>query len=119
MSRQRLRIVIVIIVALVVGATATYLILHKQQPKLTDVHVIERLVGRHYVLPTDEQPALATVTDPSKVTTKFLQKAKQGDKILIYQKNSRVIIYRPSIDRIIDVGPVEIAPLSPSEEQTK
>jgi len=68
------------------------------------------------VLPIDETPALATVTDKAKLTTKFLQKAENGDKILIYQKAGRVIIYRPSIDRIIDVGPVQIAPLSPSEQ---
>lgn len=78
---------------------------------LNNVKDVERLVGKHYLLPTNEVPALATVTDSSKITTKFLQKAKNGDKILIYQKNGRVIIYRPSIDRIIDVGPVEIGQL--------
>ena len=92
--------------------------LNTHKDNLNSVTTIQRLVGRHFVLPNDETPALATVTDKAKLTTKFLQKAENGDKILIYQKASRVIIYRPSIDRIIDVGPVQIAPLSPSE-QTK
>jgi len=65
-------------------------------------------VSKHYLLPTNETPALATVTDTKKLTTPFLKNAKDGDEILIYQKNQIAIIYRPSIDRIIAVGPVTI-----------
>lgn len=108
---------IIILVIIAVGyAVRPKLNTHKDN--LNSVTTIQRLVRRHFVLPIDETPALATVTDKAKLTTKFLQKAENGDKILIYQKAGRVIIYRPSIDRIIDVGPVQIAPLSPSE-QTK
>lgn len=69
---------------------------------------VEREVGRHYLLPTNEQPALVTVEDESKVTSPFLKQAKNGDKILIYANAKIVIIYRPSIDRIVAVGPVFI-----------
>ena len=115
--RRTVLLTIVILVLVVIGIVA--------KPKLTphrddlnNVTTVQRLVGKHYLLPPNETPALATVTDRAKLTTKFLQKAQNGDKILIYQQASRVIIYRPGIDRIIDVGPVQIAPLSPSE-QTK
>lgn len=70
------------------------------------------MVQKHYLLPVNEQPALATITDPSKLTTKFLKNTRQGDKLLIYQKASKVIIYRPSIDRVVDVGPVQISNIS-------
>jgi hypothetical protein len=60
------------------------------------------------MLPTNEAPLLATVTDKSSLKTPFLQEADNNDKILIYEKAKRVIIYRPSLDRIIDVGPVEL-----------
>ena len=75
---------------------------------INDVKKITQLVGRHYELPSDEQPALATITDASKLNTPFLKKAKNGDKVLIYQTNKIAIIYRPSLDRIVAVGPVTI-----------
>lgn len=81
----------------------------KPGPNLDDVWTIQDRVARHFVLPQGEDPALATVTDKSLLKTPFLQQANNGDKLLIYQKAQRVIIYRPSLDRIIDIGPVSIA----------
>ncbi|MEO8105568.1 MAG: hypothetical protein ABI602_04520 [Candidatus Saccharibacteria bacterium] len=69
---------------------------------------VEKEIEKHYVLPSDEVPALATVTDKNKLTTPFFKSAQNGDKILIYQKNKIAIIYRPVIDRIIAVGPVAL-----------
>ena len=79
-----------------------------QQKDLGNVNIIEDMVSRHMILPANEVPALVTVTDPSKLTTDFLKNTAVGDKVLIYQKNQRAIIYRPSVDRIIDIGPVVI-----------
>ena len=79
-----------------------------QKPDLNNVVVVKRLVARHYVLPADEEPALATVTDTTKLQTPFLKQSQNGDKLLVYQKAARAIIYRPSIDRIIDIGPVSL-----------
>ena len=79
-----------------------------QKPDLNNVAVVKRLVARHYVLPADEEPALATVTDTTKLQTPFLKQSQNGDKLLVYQKAARAIIYRPSIDRIIDIGPVSL-----------
>jgi hypothetical protein len=84
-----------------------------QKPDLNNVTVVKHLVSRHYILPTNEEPALATVTDSTKLQTAFLKHAKNGDKLLIYQANSTAIIYRPSADRIVAVGPVDIQPAGP------
>lgn len=73
-------------------------------------------VGKLYILPTNEQPALATITDKSKLATPFLQKADDGDKVLIYIKAKIVIIYRPSVNKIVAVGPVDIN--NPPQTQT-
>lgn len=73
-----------------------------------NVATVTRLVAKHMVLPKNEEPALATVTDAKKLSTPFLKQAQDGDRILIYQKNQLAIIYRPTIDRIIAVGPVSI-----------
>lgn len=75
---------------------------------LNDVTYVTGRVSRHMVLPSDEVPALLTVTDNAKLTSSFLKQAKNGDKVLVYQTNKKAILYRPDVDRIIDVGPVVI-----------
>jgi hypothetical protein len=85
--------------------------------KLNDVGYVTSQINKHYILPTDEQPAMATISDKTKLGTEFLKKAENGDKVLIYQKAQRVIIYRPSADRIVDVGPVSIASSSSTSGQ--
>ncbi|MDB5175568.1 MAG: hypothetical protein JWM81_426 [Candidatus Saccharibacteria bacterium] len=108
---RRLGLTVAVIAVLAITVITVVTLTHKKAGNMNDVHTVINLVSKHYLLPTDEDPALATITDPSKITTKFLKKTQTGDKLLIYQKNSRVIIYRPSIDKIVDVGPVEITPL--------
>src|SRR6266566_1921689 len=68
-------------------------------------------VALHVLLPTDETPALATITDPSKLrNNQFLRQGQKGDKVLIFAKWKQAVIYRPSADRVIDIGPVDVAP---------
>lgn len=67
-------------------------------------------VGKLISLPTDENPTVATVTDASKVKDQpFFANASNGDKVLIYQKAQKAILYRPSENRIIEVGAVNIS----------
>lgn len=110
-----LRLVKVFALGLVLLVVATLLLiktLHKQN--LSNVEVIKNKISKHIVLPKDEQPALLTITDKNKLATPFLKQAENGDKMLVYQTAKKVILYRPSIDRIIDSGPVSIAsPASP------
>lgn len=66
-------------------------------------------VGKLISLPTDEKPTVATVTDASKVKDQpFFAKAQNGDKVLIYQKAQKAILYRPSSNMIVEVGAVNI-----------
>jgi len=103
---------IAIITVCIVFAGVTYLVFLNISPKQnlsgkSELQLVEKEVGKHFILPKDEVPALATVTDKSKLTTPFFKRTEDGDKILIYQKNKIAIIYRPSIDRIVSIGPVE------------
>lgn len=60
-------------------------------------------------LPKDETPELATIADVSKLQKEpFFQKAKNGDKILIYLKARKAILYRESINKIVDVASINI-----------
>ena len=107
-KRRAVAVVGTTIIVIIIVAVCVYVFLRPQTNNLSDVSVVTSLVSKQMVLPKDETPALVTVTDPSKLTTEFLKGTEVGDKVLIYQTNEKAIIYRPSLDRIIDVGPVVI-----------
>lgn len=85
---------------------------------------VESTVGKvanHMVLP-NEVPTEATVSDKEKLEGKFFAKAELGDKVLIYSIAGKAILYRPSTDKIIEVGPVVLTDNNPEpglKEQVK
>lgn len=106
LSRKTLYIMGVCLVVVVTALTVW--LLHNKE-NLDSMEVIRGKVSKHLILPKNEAPALLTITDTSKISTPFLKQAENGDKLLVYQDAKKVILYRPSVDRIIDVGPVSIA----------
>jgi len=55
------------------------------------------------ILPTG-LPTVATVADAEKLKQQpFFKEAINGDKVLIYTDSKRAILYRPSIEKVIDV----------------
>lgn len=117
--RRRTYIIGTILVLVVIGAAAGVLHMRGHFQKSTaeaDAAKVMQQVRQHYLLPSDEEPAVATVTNKSKISTPFLKSAENGDRVLIYQKNSLAIIYRPSIDRIVAVGNVQIDALKTGQE---
>lgn len=67
-------------------------------------------VGKLIMVPTDEEPVVATILDVEKlaVDQPFYRDAKNGDKVLIYMKAQRAIIYDETQNILINVGPVNI-----------
>ncbi len=66
-------------------------------------------VGKLIVLPVNEQPTVATVTDLSKLKDQaFFAQAKEGDKVLIFTNAKKAILYNPADNRIVEVAPVNI-----------
>lgn len=66
-------------------------------------------VGKLITLPTDETPSIATVTDAAKLKSQsFFQNAQNGDKVLIYSQAKKAILYRPSTNKIIEVGAINL-----------
>jgi hypothetical protein len=62
-------------------------------------------IGKIMVLPADETPTLATVTDPEVLRNQpFFDKALVGDKVLIYTKAKRAMLWRPDSHKIIEVS---------------
>lgn len=71
----------------------------------SDVMVKE--VGKLIVLPADEKPTVALVSDIEKIKNQsFFKNAQNGDSILIYPTANKAILYRPSARLIIEVGAV-------------
>jgi hypothetical protein len=78
-------------------------ILEREEQNL--INKVDKLLD----LPEDEDPTVATVTDASKLSEQvFFEKAQEGDKVLIYTNAKKVILYRPSEDRVVEVGTVNI-----------
>ena len=65
-------------------------------------------VRRHLVLPEDEQPTVATISDIEILSEDqpFFEGADNGDKVIVYTQASKAIIYSPQRDVIINVGTV-------------
>lgn len=65
-------------------------------------------VSRKTSLPQDETPMTGTITDPEKLhDQKFFHIAQKGDKILIYKKNKKVYMYRPSTQQVLAQAPLQ------------
>ncbi len=78
----------------------------EQTAKERDAQLVEK-VGMLILLPQGETPTVATVSDLSKLQDQlFFANAQIGDLVLIYTQARKAIIYRPSLNKIIEVGPL-------------
>ena len=66
------------------------------------------MVKKHILLPTDEDPVIATIIDASalKAQQEFYRDANNDDRLIIYKQ--KAIIYSVARDIIVNVGPVFI-----------
>ena len=70
-------------------------------------------IGKLMELPAGENPTVATVTDITKLNNQpFFQKAKNGDKVLIYQNAQKAILYSTVSKKILNVAPFNVGSAS-------
>jgi hypothetical protein len=66
-------------------------------------------VGKLVELPTNEVPSTATVSDSSKLQNQeFFANSKNGDKVLVFAKSGRAVLYRPSTNKVIEFSKVNL-----------
>src|SRR3989338_1090491 len=121
--RQGRRLVTTLSVALIVvsGLAGYFWYQNKNNTKLgqfdsetqagaqTEAEKLVIEIGRLLVLPTDEQPTLATVTDLEALKGQpFFLNAKIGYKVLIYTKAKKAILYDPQARKIVEVAPINL-----------
>lgn len=102
--------VVMILVVLGLGATSYYFYhKYKSVPSVETDEIIVK-VGKLMELPNGEIPTLATVTDKDKMKEQpFFAKAENGDKVLIYTKAQKAILYRPTLNKIVEVMQLSIS----------
>lgn len=119
LTKKRIFRGILVVIFLILGGLTYYFYnqvveLKKNQAQTTpsgqaDVKELLQRVSRLIVLPENEEPTVATVSDPEKLKDQpFFAKAKTGDKVLIYSKAKKAILYDPKADKIIEVAPLNI-----------
>jgi len=104
-----------LIVLLVVTASLSAVFYHAYRHALAanptrQQQSISTAVSSLVVTPS-ETPEIATIKDASKLTNSALaQKAQNGDVLLIYGKTSQIIVYRPTLKKIVDMLTIQTTP---------
>jgi len=90
-----------------------------QQAAEDQTNEIIAKVGKLIVLPEDERPTLATVTDPAALKEQpFFAKAEVGDKVLIYTNARKAILYSERDNKIKEVAPINIGSSGDNKDGT-
>ena len=107
-------IVPVIAIIAIVAAGYFYMQVKKLQkdPQAQAVKETNKLisqVSKLTVLPEGEIPTIATVSDKEKLKEQpFFDKAQDGDKVLIYTNAKKAILYSVSMNKILEIAPLNI-----------
>ena len=74
---------------------------------LTSSQVLEA-VNKLMVLPTDEEPVVKTVKTLDGLNYQpFFMNAEVGDEFLLFEKAKRAVLYRPSVNKIIEASRID------------
>ncbi|HSX33214.1 MAG TPA: hypothetical protein VLF91_02650 [Candidatus Saccharimonadales bacterium] len=113
---RRHRDVIVTLICMIVilaGACGLLLVRYHQtiaKQQATTVQQAASLatqLGKHFALPAG-QPTLATVLNRAKLgDAQLVNEAQNGDLLLIFAEAKRVILYRPSTGKVVDMFHVD------------
>ena len=73
-----------------------------------EIKTVTKALSKFMDLP-DEEPSVATVLDKEKLKDQpFFARAENGDKVIIYTKSGKAILFRPSTGRIVDIAPINL-----------
>ena len=116
--RRYFPLIMVVLVIILALTSAYFYKQSKSDPNAASQAEIKSLVqkvGRLAILPTDETPTVATVSDPDALKSQaFFVDAKKGDKVLIYSNAKKAILYDPVADKIVNIAPLNSESATPT-----
>lgn len=108
MKRKERNKIILVFIVILLFALAYFARDNFQKKEETSGNVIKK-VGMLMVLPEDETPTVATVTNmDSLLENPFFDNAMVGDRVIIYAKTGKAILFREKENKIIEVGPLNM-----------
>lgn len=117
-SHRYFHIFITLVAIVGVGASGFFYLQYQKAQKIVinsnlveeqEIKDLVKKVSRLMLLPTDEEPTVATVSDFNKLKDQpFFKNAQNGDKLLIYTNAKTAILYDPKKDLILAVAPLNI-----------
>lgn len=121
-SSNRNIVVVLVLLVIILAGTSGYLWKKMQaatsspeQIAQAEASALAKKVGMLMVLPTDETPTIATVSDPEALKTQaFFTNAKVGDKVLIYTNAKKAVLFDPVLNKILNVAPLNIGAATPA-----
>jgi hypothetical protein len=117
MPKKALLFTGVILLVLLAGAPSLYFYnkyqqeVNKSAPQAAEeeLRATKAKVGKLIALPKNEEPVLATVSDTQQLKDQpFFANSQNGDKVLIYPKARKAYLYRPSLNKLIEVATVNL-----------
>lgn len=104
--RPKLTLLLCVLIVLLISMSIVLFLKYRHASSDNQANKQQRLtrqLGQLIVLPP-EQPVISTVLDKSKLTNPALeQRARNGDVLFIFPHAKRLILYRPSNDRVVDI----------------
>jgi len=126
MKRKTFNLILVIVLLIFIGLSGfLYYKLKKVENSKTvdtkeEIKSLVDKVSRLYLIPQNEEPTIATVSDPQVLKDQsFFTLAEKGDKVLIFNRASKAVLYRPSIDKIVEIAPIKNNPLSSTKQDVE
>lgn len=106
-------IIFLLILIFIFAGLASYFYLHEKmhnQSSESQSHIdsIIKDVSKMILVPDNEKPTVAKVSDPDSLHSDiFFYDAQKDDYVLIYTLSKKAILYRSSIGKVINIAPVD------------
>lgn len=98
------KVIVIIATIILVGLVIAGALVFDRQPKnLTDDEVVIT-VNKQLGISGDSNPAILSVVDKDRVNQPFLSDSENGDKVLLYYKSGKSVLFRPSTNAVIKQG---------------
>lgn len=82
---------------------------HQGQANPEEAKQLIEEIGKFIALPEGEEPTVATITDREKLSdVNFFAKAENGDKVIIYVNARKAYLYRPGMQKVIEVATLNL-----------